>query len=52
MEIGIIGTPTPIKELARRIVEVSDSIKTFDDDKMMEYVEKLKDPNLIDTSRD
>lgn len=54
MEIGIIGIPSPIRELVKRIVsdpEIAESIRGIDDDKMVEYLQQLKDPNIIDVSK-
>ena len=51
MEIGIIGTPSPIRELAKQIVsnpEIAAAIRSIDNDKVIEYLEQLKDPNIID----
>ena len=54
MEIGIIGTPSPVRELAKRIIsdpEIAESIRGIDNDKMVEYLQQLKDPNIINVSK-
>ena len=54
MKIGIIGTPSPIRELIKQIIsnpEIAESIRGIDDDKMIEYLQQLKDPNVIDVSK-
>lgn len=53
MEIGIIGTPSPIRELAKQIVSNPEiaAIRSIDNDKVIEYLKQLKDPNIIDTSK-
>lgn len=46
MKIGIIGTPSPIRELIKQIIsnpEIAESIRDIDDDKTVEYLQQLSD---------